>query len=73
MLYDWKTHNMNQDVINFIQTILPALVTGAVFYGNVKARLDNIEANIKSSHEIAERLARLEEKIQMFLDQNKQR
>lgn len=64
---------MNEDVINFVQTILPALVTSAVFYGNVKARLDNIESNIKSSHEIAERLARLEEKIQIFIDQNKQR
>lgn len=58
---------MNQEVINFIQTILPALVTGAVFYGNVKARLDNLEKNQKASHEIIERLARLEEKINMFL------
>jgi hypothetical protein len=58
---------MNQDVINLIQTILPAMVTAAVFYGNVKARLDNLEKNQKASHEIIERLARLEEKINMFL------
>ena len=59
---------MNPDVINFIQTILPALVTAAVFYGNVKARLDNLEKNQTASHEIIERLARLEEKIQMFIN-----
>ncbi len=62
---------MDPVVQDFIQTILPALVTAAVFYGNTKARLDNLEINIKSGHEIAERLARLEEKIQIFIDQTK--
>jgi len=59
---------MNEEVINLIRTILPALVTAAVFYGNVKARLDNLEKNQTASHEIIERLARLEEKIQMFIN-----
>lgn len=62
---------MDPVVQDFIQTILPALVTAAVFYGNTKARLDNLEGNIKIGHEITERLARLEEKIQIFLDQTK--
>lgn len=62
---------MDSQIVEFLRTILPALITAAVFYGNTKARLDNLESNVKQGQDIVERLARLEEKISNFIQISK--
>jgi len=57
-------HNLMESFIQIIATILPI----GVFYGATNARIRALEKHIDNIGNILDRLARIEEKINVFLE-----
>lgn len=57
---------MQLDIIQLIAMVLPV----GVFYGATNARIKSLEKNISHIENMLERLARIEEKLTIFINQN---
>lgn len=59
----------NVDLVQLIAMVLPV----GVFYGATNARIKSLEKNISHIENMLERLARIEEKLTIFINQNAKR
>jgi hypothetical protein len=53
---------------NDMPVLISYLVGLAIFYGYTNARLKSLEDKLKNQNDIAERITRLEEKINLLLE-----
>ena len=60
---------MQIDIIQLIAMVLPV----GVFYGATNARIKSLEKNISHIENMLERLARIEEKLTIFINKNEKR
>lgn len=53
---------------NDMAMVVSYIVGLAIFYGYTNARLKNLEEKLRNQNDIAERITRLEEKINLLLE-----